>query len=223
MPKIDMQSFQNLMAQRWAKERFVQKRELNKERYVFEKFIRKDIKILDLCCGPGTYLISLHNAGYNTIGLDFSRGMLSEIKKRDKTIRTIKADAKNIPQRDETLDLVIFLGNSLEQIQPKEGRERVLKEVYRVLRPNGVLVLSIFNRYGLERHLPINIFRFITQRLRISWGNLGDTTFRLYGEIGFNHLYSYFEIKKELRKAGFKNIELKTSIISWYLIFVCKK
>jgi len=204
---------------------------------LFSQDNNADRNILDHGCGLGNpaELLNIILGDGKVVGVDTNAGRIALAHKNTKEVDYRITARLGLPCQTNEFNGVFsaFVFPTIYGKQDDKLRNIVectravqlivLKEIYRVLKPNGVFILSIFNRYGIERHLPVNIFRFIVQRMGIGWGNLGDTTFRLYGKLGFDHVYSYFEAKKELRKAGFKNIKLKTKLFSWYLIFVCKK
>jgi len=66
--------------------------------------IKKNYKILDLCCGPGTFLVPLTKKNYNIEGIDFSKQMLKQAKKfakKKKTqIKINQGDATNIKRKN---------------------------------------------------------------------------------------------------------------------------
>ncbi len=93
--------------------------------------INENEKLLDLCTGTGD-LISLANVK-NSIGVDFSENMLAIAKIKHPEHKFIQADCTCLPFEDNSFD-VITMGYGLRNI---ENREQALKEIYRVLKPNG--------------------------------------------------------------------------------------
>ncbi|MCD6367794.1 MAG: class I SAM-dependent methyltransferase, partial [Candidatus Aenigmarchaeota archaeon] len=81
MVKINMKKFSDKVADNYAKRRIKEERYKKDEWKIVRKYIRKNHKILDLCCGPGTFLVPLTKEGYKIEGIDFSKGMLKEAKK----------------------------------------------------------------------------------------------------------------------------------------------
>lgn len=98
-----------------------------------------DQKIADIGVGSGDWIITLHQRGYSIIGIDYDRLGLNEILKQKKDILLIQADAKNIPLADQCLAALSLL-DVLEHLEDDRG---VLKELHRILQPNGHLLISV--------------------------------------------------------------------------------
>ncbi|MBR9707482.1 MAG: methyltransferase domain-containing protein, partial [Candidatus Diapherotrites archaeon] len=112
----------------------------------------KKSKILDLMCGAGRWSTLLYKKGYHNIaGLDFSKNMLTLARKKNKKIKYIQADATKLPYKNNTFDLTISLGNSIGVIPGRNNRVKALKEAKRTLKPNGVLLYSLHNRWALHK------------------------------------------------------------------------
>lgn len=104
--------------------------------------LRGDEAILDLCCGPGELLqlLGLRSHKGKIIGLDFSDSMLNVASRRVRPYANIeikKAPAHSLPYSDAEFDLV-FNTNAFHYL---EEPEQVLREVLRVLRPHGRLII----------------------------------------------------------------------------------
>ena len=101
-------------------------------------------KILDIATGTGDLAIELCKTNAKEIiGLDISKGMLSvgiekiKNKKLDNIIKMTVGDSENLSYNDNHFDAVtISFG-----VRNFETLEKGLKEVYRVLKPSGTLVI----------------------------------------------------------------------------------
>ena len=93
--------------------------------------INTKTKLLDLCTGTGD-LISMANVK-DSIGVDFSEKMLEIARVKHPNYNFINTNCSVLPFDDNSFD-IITMGFGLRNI---ENREQVLKEIYRVLKPNG--------------------------------------------------------------------------------------
>jgi len=100
--------------------------------------------ILDIATGTGDLAINLAETNASKIvGLDISRGMLdigkTKIKKKnlDSKIEMILGDSENMPFKDNTFDAITVAFG----VRNFESLENGLKEIYRVLKPNGSFVI----------------------------------------------------------------------------------
>ena len=85
------------------------------------------------------------------------------------------ADAENLPYSDNSFDLVYSWG----VLHHSPDTSKAIKEVYRVLRPNGVARIMLYHKYSLIGYL-----------LWIRYGLLEGKLFRKLDEIYARHLES---------------------------------
>ena len=160
-------------------------------------FIKKtDKKVLDLGCGSGRNFFKFNGIIY---GIDFSAEQLkyAEENAQKKGIKVIltKSKAEKIPFEDNFFDKTIFIA-TLHCIKGKQNRKKVLKEIYRALKPNGKVLITAWNKNSKRwKNKP--------KETKVSWNiKENEKIFRYY------YLYSYEELKKELEKTGFKVTEI---------------
>lgn len=103
----------------------------------------KGKRILDVGAGTGRIIPKLKKFGIeNIVAADVSGGMLKVLKKKFPNIPTVEADIEKLPFEDESFDAVI----SLFVIVHLKILEKAFEEVYRVLKPGGVFILSNINQ-----------------------------------------------------------------------------
>lgn len=96
---------------------------------------KKNIKILDAGCGPGSALLYLKKFGKVT-GVDISDQALRYAEKR---APVIKGDIMNLPFKNESFDLVVCLDVLYHKWVKDE--KKAISEFYRVLKKDGFLLL----------------------------------------------------------------------------------
>lgn len=102
--------------------------------------------VLDLGCGSGLDLVRFARAGAQAVGVDLSRIPLSMaatyLAVSGLEAPLVQGDAAQLPLADESFDLVFchgvlsFLGDETA----------VVREIRRVLRPDGLAILMVYNR-----------------------------------------------------------------------------
>lgn len=106
--------------------------------------------ILDVASGTGdmTILLAKHFIKSNITGLDISQGMLNIAKKKilkkklKNRIKLIKGDVENIPIESNSLDVVTIIFG----IRNFENIEFALNEIYRILKPRGLILILEFSK-----------------------------------------------------------------------------
>jgi ubiquinone/menaquinone biosynthesis C-methylase UbiE len=109
--------------------------------------------LLDVPCGFGRHAIPLAAAGYRVTGVDRSKPLLDEARRRAgnaRRIKLVRADYRELPFADASFDAAINLFSSLGYLGDDEDT-RALAEIGRVLRPGGRLVIDIVHRDLLLR------------------------------------------------------------------------
>jgi D-alanine-D-alanine ligase len=115
-------------------------------------------KILDLACGQGRHSLELARRGFRHIeGLDRSHYLIQKAKsasrKEGLNIRFREGDARKIPYQADTFDVVMILGNSFGYFETAQEDLRTLREVFRVLKPWGRLLIDVADGNYLKDHL----------------------------------------------------------------------
>lgn len=110
---------------------------------VLSKVNITDKIVADLGCGTGFISLSLANEASLVFSVDNSSNMLRELKKaaqkeKLKNIYPLKSSLDNLTLFDESLDAV-FINMALHHIR---DAEKAVEEMYRVLKPGGVVVIS---------------------------------------------------------------------------------
>ena len=113
-------------------------------------------RILDVPCGYGRHAVPLAAEGYRVVGLDRSTAQLDEARRRRGTAsqpRLVQADYRQIPIVDGAFDGALTLHSSLGYAGEDADRS-VLREIRRVLRPGGRLVIETNHRDRLPPRSP---------------------------------------------------------------------
>ena len=110
---------------------------------------KKPSNILDVATGTGDFAIECLRLNPEKItGIDISSGMLrvgkEKIRKRslEEKIELFQGDSENIPFENNTFDAVTVAYG----VRNFENLEKGLAEIYRVLKPNGRLVVLEFSK-----------------------------------------------------------------------------
>ncbi len=114
-------------------------------RYEFACNYIKDKKILDIACGVGYGCKMFIDQGAKHVtGCDLSDESIDYAKKHFSTnnIEFLKKDIRHLDFPDETFDCVV----SFETLEHIKEQEIVLKELNRVLKKDGFLIISTPNR-----------------------------------------------------------------------------
>jgi len=125
----------------------------NYRKYFLEYFrphIQKDnsqILVLDVGCGPGTYALLLAEKGFQVQGVDYSEEVIALARKRisRESVGFSVADIHHLPFPNNSFDIVLCMGI----FQTMEDYEGGLKEVGRVLKNNGLVIVTTLNRFSL--------------------------------------------------------------------------
>ncbi|HLL60544.1 MAG TPA: class I SAM-dependent methyltransferase [Candidatus Nitrosocosmicus sp.] len=113
----------------------------------FTHLLPSDPYVLDAGCGAGRHVKLLSQKGAKVIGIDISKGLLEEAKKRNPEIEFLYGDITQIPFDDKTFDGV-WSHASIVHLEKEEDVHAALCEFHRILKDNGILHLHVKEQQG---------------------------------------------------------------------------
>ncbi|MBD2037517.1 class I SAM-dependent methyltransferase [Leptolyngbya sp. FACHB-321] len=106
--------------------------------------IAPETSVLDLCCGSGQATKFLVERSCHVTGLDASPLSLQRAQKNVPQANYVEAFAEAMPFPDNQFD-VVHTSVALHEMESQQ-LQQILKEVHRVLRPDGVFTLVDFHK-----------------------------------------------------------------------------
>jgi len=138
-----------------------------------KEYVHRGDCILDVGCGNGRLLDLFDNDGIKYTGVDFSKELIAIAQKERGSKGTfLCSDALSLPFGDNTFDVVFSIA-VLHHIPSEENRIRFLSEIKRVLKPNGICVLTLWNTLQWK-FMKVHIAHFFKKIFGISPLDFGD-------------------------------------------------
>lgn len=190
-------------------------------REFFLSCLPREGKILDAGCGLGKWVIYLKQRGYDIVGIDDNASAITRLMDFDESLQVELGDILDIHYPENSFDAYISMG-VVEHFE--DGPISALNEAYRVLKPNGLIFVSVPTvnviRKLVRRPLRNFINTFLTSLviLRYSWGKSKCTSPRAaIANIAprkrgryyhfFEYRYSKSELENFLKQSGFEVIK----------------
>jgi ubiquinone/menaquinone biosynthesis C-methylase UbiE len=190
--------------------------------------LRRGDLALDLACGFGKHIPFFVKKGIRTIGLDLSLSYLKfaagkTAKSSLKKFGLVRGDMRCLPFRDESFHAAFCLFNSFGYfpLSDPDPHVLVLKEIRRILYPEGLFFLEIPNKTPV-----LEMIRYSPQTLQCGKNFLIHEMWDydkekkiLYNRTNFNvrgkqsqagyemRLFTQTEIKRFFKKAGLKVVK----------------
>jgi len=207
-----------------------------------EKFT--ELSILDVGTGLAWHLVNLllmlspSVKIEKAIGLDYSDRMLQKAsdllesynfnnKPMMRYIQLQHGDVLELPFNDTSFNMVLCLNNTLGNIKgsnvmdPVIYRKKELKEINRVLKPDGFFVLSVYNANALDlKESYGDVFELHTSQCNLRNFDL-VIRFKKTNTLYYSHWFKYQEIKKLLANNHFSLLEKEKRKAR--MVIVCQK
>lgn len=118
-------------------------------------------RFLEVGAGMGGDSIALATEGAQAFAVDYLESALRSIEEfahhGHVRLRVVQADAFALPFRDESFDAVFHQG--LLEHSRTSDQNRILRENWRVLKPDGVLLVDVPQKYSLYTWYKRNLMR----------------------------------------------------------------
>ena len=162
---------------------------------------RNQYKILSVACSVGIYESVLVKNGYEVHGIDGAKNALQEAEKRGLLIKTGDVN-KPLPYHNATFDCV-FAGDVIEHLFLVKP---FLNEISRVLKPNGIFVVTTPNLAALN------------DRIRFLFGASPRNVAPIH-EYLYLHIrpFTFKSLRDTLQNNGFKVEDFKSNIVELYI------
>jgi tRNA (uracil-5-)-methyltransferase TRM9 len=171
-----------------------------------KELVKPGDRVLDFGCGNGRLAGFLENTFQEYVGVDVSQKLIDAGREKynRNNIKFLKIDpfADKLPFADNSFDIIFSIA-VFHHFPGKEYRLQVAKELYRVMRPGGKLVVSVWNLWQ-KRFWKYHLIFGLKDKL--DWGDLyipfksDDKIFERY-----HHAFRKSELKMLFIKSGFKS------------------
>ena len=165
--------------------------------YLFDQLLRgriaQGMKVLDAGCGAGRNLVYLMRAGFNAWGVDESPEMIARVRQLAASIaprlgaerfRVERVEAMTL--EDDSMDVVISSA-VLHFARDEQHWHAMVREMWRVLAPGGILFARLATTVGQPRLQPLGGGRYVQPdgdtRFLVDHEHLIDVTTALGGSL----------------------------------------
>ena len=152
-----------------------------------------DAGILDGGCGLGEWTVALGRKGYKMLGIDVSAETIAKLQEVFPDISFAVADIRDTKLPSENFDAYISWG-VFEHFE--EGMQRCVREAYRLLRPGGLLFITV----------PFDNLR---HAVASALANGREATSKDSAQRFYQWRFTRAELARELSIGGFEVLELR--------------
>lgn len=172
------------------------------------EFIHSDktYSVLDIGCGNGVSTTNI--TGKFVVGVELSQKQMVRAKKRFKNTNFVVADARKLPFKSNTFDLIVAI-NLLHHVADPES---ILKESYRVLKKGGRLLTVDPNLYNPIGYIGRGLYRLLKLKKIFP-------TFPQFALGEDERQFTKTEYRTLFKRSPFKNWEIKPHRLERLLFF----
>lgn len=178
-----------------------------------KKHVRPAARLVDLGCGTGRLLRAMADYGCWCLGVDLSLEMLQVARARTVDVALMRANLVDLRGiAPESFDAAACLFSTLGMLRGKDERRKAVEEAHRILKPGGVFILHVHNRWFNawnregRRWLLSNAWKAL-------WGKAtaGDRLMPVHQGVAnlTLHLFTRREACRLLRSVGFRIREVR--------------
>jgi len=169
-------------------------------------------RVLDLGCGNGRLLEIFKDISVDYIGVDSSEKLIEIAKRKYPKAKFQKADALNLPFPANYFDKIYSIA-VFHHIPSVKFRLRFLREAKRVLKPEGLLILAVWNLWQ-QKFLKYHLKFFFLKLIKKSKLDFKDIFYPWKSPESkimirrYIHCFKRGELKKLVQRSGFRIKEI---------------
>jgi ubiquinone/menaquinone biosynthesis C-methylase UbiE len=144
--------------------------------HALAKMAPSTMRHLDLACGTGVLLERLRDDGWNSAGLDLSRAMLHQARRRScaSPLSLSQGDAAALPFANQSFDFITCLFDSLNFLLENDLAQQAIVETARVLRPGGILYFDAVTERMVTDHFDGQEWTEVNGGIETTWSSEYD-------------------------------------------------
>lgn len=184
---------------------------------VFAKHLPQDAVVLEAGCGLGKYVVHLDRQGHKIVGVDLDEQALVRAHQYGAHLPLLVADVAQLPFHDDSFDAYVSLG-VIEHFG--SGCQHILGEARRVLKPHGLIFVSVPYLHLMKR-LSLS---FYSGDLHQRVANFSQGAERA-DKVFYQYVFTREEIVRVTKEAGFVVVETALcGTLRWFFNLepVCK-
>jgi ubiquinone/menaquinone biosynthesis C-methylase UbiE len=178
-----------------------------------DKIVAKNPKILDIGSGDGSFIKDAREVIQGQyFACDYTDSLLTEV---DVRVDIVNLNQQNLPYADNFFDAIAIT----EVVEHIENPRELVREIFRVLKTDGIIVVSTPNILNLKSRLRFLIYGFwnLFGPLKLNGNGIESTN-------GHISPISFFYLAHAMCEAGFKNISVSIDKVQknslFWLIFL---
>lgn len=207
--KINVQSFSNVsyLAEKTTYSTALMKKG---EKYLCLKHFKKNKSVLDVGCGLGRTTRALYERGFSKVyGVDISKDAVEYAKKHSpKQIKYKVGNMMSLNYPDRSFDNIIISFNSIDYLTDTASRRKTFEEMFRLLKPGGILIYSTHDYYYW-----LNFLSLVKDKILTKFVKLRKNSGLRKEQHNFGEIIQYYSTKKL-----FKEIEVYQEKYMFYRV-----
>lgn len=184
-----------------------------KDYHALADYVKDGDKVLDIGCGNGRFLYALHHKDVDYCGIDTSEELIKLAKQKFPKADFLRADALDLPFENNSFDKIISMA-VLHHIPGNDMRSDFMREAHRVLKKDGLLILTVWNLWNHKKPLFLLLKYSALKIIGRSKLDFKDIYYPWKDQEGnitadrFVHCFTERELKNLAASAGFKIIKI---------------